>query len=125
LAAIFSVGFYWLNRDQVVLVFVLQFLVSLNAGIIFPLLWPMYADAADFSEWKRGRRSTGLVFSASSMSQKFGWTIGSALAARLRAFYGYDAKLADQSVTTQHGIRIMMSFYPALGALASASFILI
>jgi GPH family glycoside/pentoside/hexuronide:cation symporter len=125
LAAVFSVGFYWLNRDQVVLVFVLQFLVSLNAGIIFPLLWPMYADAADFSEWKRGRRSTGLVFSASSMSQKFGWTIGSALAAWLLAFYGYDAKLDAQGPATQNGIRMMMSFYPAFGALASAGFMLI
>ena len=54
LAAVFSLGFYWLNRDQVVWIFVLQFLVSVNAGIIFPLLWPMYADAADYSEWKRG-----------------------------------------------------------------------
>lgn len=125
LAAIFSVGFYWLNREQVVLVFVLQFLVSINAGIIFPLLWPMYADAADFSEWKRGRRSTGLVFSASSMSQKFGWTIGSALAAWLLGFYGYDAALAAQNGTTQNGIRMMMSFYPAVGALASAAFMLI
>jgi GPH family glycoside/pentoside/hexuronide:cation symporter len=125
LAAIGSVGFYWLNRDQVALVFVLQFLVSINAGIIFPLLWPMYADAADYSEWKRGRRSTGLVFSASSMSQKFGWTLGSALAAWLLAFYGYDATLKSQNASTQGGIRMMMSFYPALGALASAAFMLV
>ncbi|HEX4349367.1 MAG TPA: MFS transporter, partial [Verrucomicrobiae bacterium] len=125
LASIFSVGFYWLNRDQVVLVFVLQFIVSLNAGIIFPLLWPMYADAADYSEWKRGRRSTGLVFSASSMSQKFGWTFGSALAAWLLGFYGYDATQPVQGAATQNGIRVMMSFYPALGALASGAFMLI
>ncbi len=125
LAAVFSVGFYWLQRDQVIWVFVLQFLVSVNAGIIFPLLWPMYADAADFSEWKRGRRSTGLVFSASSMSQKFGWTLGGALALWLLGFYRYDAQLEIQSGTTQHGLRLMMSLYPALGALASAAFILI
>jgi GPH family glycoside/pentoside/hexuronide:cation symporter len=125
LAAVFSFGFYWLNQSQVVVVFVLQFLVSINAGIIFPLLWPMYADAADFSEWKRGRRSTGLVFSASSMSQKFGWTIGGSLAAWLLAYYAFDAKLDLQTNTTQNGIRMMMSFYPALGALASAAFIFI
>jgi glycoside/pentoside/hexuronide:cation symporter, GPH family len=36
----------------------------------------MYADTADYSEWKNGRRATGLVFSAASMSQKFGASIG-------------------------------------------------
>jgi GPH family glycoside/pentoside/hexuronide:cation symporter len=59
------------------------------------------------------------------MSQKFGWTIGGALAAWLLAFYGYDAKLAAQGPATQNGIRMMMSFYPAFGALASAGFMLI
>jgi glycoside/pentoside/hexuronide:cation symporter, GPH family len=124
LAAVFSVGFYWLKTEQVVVVLVLQFLVSINAGIIFPLLWPMYADAADFSEWKQGRRATGLVFSASSMSQKFGWTIGGSLAGLLLSFYGYKANVA-QTETAQTGIRMMMSFYPALGALASAAFIFV
>jgi GPH family glycoside/pentoside/hexuronide:cation symporter len=124
LAAICSVGFYWLNRQQVMMVFVLQFVVSVNAGIIFPLLWPMYADAADFSEWKRNRRATGLVFSASSMSQKFGWTIGGFLAARLLAFYGYKPNV-DQTETAQNGIRMMLSIYPAIGALISAAFMLI
>ncbi len=40
-------------------------------------------------------------------------------------FYGYDAAQAAQSATTQNGIRMMMSFYPAVGALASAAFMLI
>jgi len=35
-------------------------LISINAGIIFPLVWSMYADTADYSEWKNGRRATGL-----------------------------------------------------------------
>ena len=74
-ATVFSIGFYWLDRNSVSLIFVFQFLISMSAGIIFPLVWSMYADAADYSEWKTGRRATGLVFSASSMSQKFGWTL--------------------------------------------------
>lgn len=125
LAAVFSLGFYPLGKDQVVLVFVLQFLVSINAGIIFPLLWPMYADAADYSEWKRGRRATGLVFSASSMSQKFGWTIGGALAGWLLAYFAFNAKADVQTEVTQNGIRLMLSIIPAAGALLSAAFMVI
>jgi GPH family glycoside/pentoside/hexuronide:cation symporter len=107
----------------VAVVFVLQFLVSLNAGMVFPLIWSMYADTADYSEWKTGRRATGLVFSASSMSQKFGWCLGGALAGWLLGFYGFKANV-EQTATAQQGIRMMVSVYPALGALLSAAFML-
>ena len=58
------------------LMFIFQVLISICAGSIFPLLWSMYADCADYSELKTGNRATGLIFSSSSMSQKFGWAIG-------------------------------------------------
>jgi len=123
-ATVFSLGFYWVDREHVAMVFVLQFLVSASAGVVFPLVWSMYADTADYSEWKTGRRATGLVFSASSMSQKFGWTIGGALAGWLLGYYGFKANVA-QSSFTQNGIRMMVSIYPALGALASGAFMLV
>jgi GPH family glycoside/pentoside/hexuronide:cation symporter len=123
-ATVFSFGFYWLDRNSVALVFVFQFLISMSAGIIFPLVWSMYADAADYSEWKTGRRATGLVFSASSMSQKFGWTIGGALAGWLLGYYGFKANVVQAS-DTQTGIRMMLSFYPALGTLVGACFMFV
>jgi GPH family glycoside/pentoside/hexuronide:cation symporter len=123
-ATLFSFGFYWLDRDHIALVFIFQFLVSVSAGVVFPLIWSMYADTADYSEWKTGRRATGLVFSASSMSQKFGWTLGGALAGWLLGYYGFHANV-EQTATTQSGIRMMLSVYPALGALVSAAFMFI
>jgi len=115
-AAVFSIGFYWLDRNSISLIFVFQFLISMSAGIIFPLVWSMYADAADYSEWKTGRRATGLVFSASSMSQKFGWTIGGALAGWLLGYYGFKANVV-QTAEAQTGIKMMLSFFPAIGTL--------
>jgi GPH family glycoside/pentoside/hexuronide:cation symporter len=123
-ASIFSVAFYWLDRNNVALIFVFQFLISINAGIIFPLVWSMYADAADYSEWKTGRRATGLVFSASSMSQKFGWTLGGALAGWLLGYYGFKANVV-QTQEAQTGIRMMLSFFPAIGTLLGAFFMFI
>jgi GPH family glycoside/pentoside/hexuronide:cation symporter len=123
-ATLLSFGFYWLDRDRVWLVFVFQFLISLNAGMVFPLVWSMYADAADYSEWKTGRRATGLVFSASSMSQKFGWCLGGALVGWLLGYYGFQANI-EQTSSAKNGIRMMLSVYPALGALASAALMLI
>lgn len=123
-AAVFSVFFYFIDRSNVTLIFVMQFLISLCAGITFPLLWSMYADAADYSEWKTQRRATGLIFSASSMSQKFGWTIGGALAGWLLGYYGFQANVA-QTETAQNGIRMMLSIFPAIGTVLAAGFMFI
>ncbi|NLU38062.1 MAG: MFS transporter [Bacteroidales bacterium] len=120
-AAVFSSMFYFCNKDNVALVYVLQSVTSFCAGIIFPLLWSMYADTADYSEWKTGRRATGLVFSASSMSQKLGWTLGGSITLWLLGFYGFQANV-EQTPETIEGIKYMLSFFPALGAILSALF---
>lgn len=122
LAAVLSVLFYAFHKTDIVLILVFQCLISICAGCIFPLLWSMYADTADYSEWKRGRRATGLIFSSSSMSQKFGWTIGGATTGWLLGYYGFHAN-ALQSDATQTGIRWMLSMLPAIGAVLSVIFI--
>lgn len=124
LATIFSIYFYFIDRNNTTLIFVMQFLISACAGITFPLIWSMYADAADYSEWKTKRRATGLIFSASSMSQKFGWTIGGSLVGWLLGYYGYEANVA-QTETTLNGIRMMLSFFPAIGTLLGVACMLI
>ena len=120
-AAVLSGLFYLCTREQIMLVYVLQAMVSFCAGIIFPLLWSMYADTADYSEWKTGRRATGLVFSASSMSQKLGWTLGGAITLWLLGFYGFRANV-EQTPETIHGIKYMLSIIPGIGALLSGLF---
>jgi len=125
-AAVFSLFFYNINKDGMVMVFVLQTIISIAAGLVLPLLWSMYADTADFSEWKTGRRATGLVFSASSMSQKFGWAIGGSLVGWLLGYFGFHANA--EGVASEHtlkGLRLMLSVFPAIGAGLSALFMLI
>ena len=122
IASVLSVGFYWLGRGQLTLIFIFQFLISICAGIIFPLLWSMYADIADYSEWRNGRRATGLIFSSSSMSQKFGWTIGGALTGWLLGAFGFKANEV-QADAAQNGILLMLSFLPAIGSVLSIIFI--
>ncbi|MBQ0137313.1 MAG: MFS transporter [Bacteroidales bacterium] len=122
IATILSVIFYWFDADQLVLIFVFQFLISICAGSIFPLLWSMYADCADYSELTTGNRATGLIFSSSSMSQKFGWAIGTAVTGWLLAFFGFEAN-ATQSPETINGIRMFLSILPAIGTLMSVLFI--
>ena len=82
----------------------------------------MYADCTDYSELKTGNRATGLIFSSSSMSQKFGWAIGSALTGWLLAYFGFQANQV-QSAETINGIKLFMSILPAIGTVLSIFFI--
>jgi GPH family glycoside/pentoside/hexuronide:cation symporter len=123
MAAVLSVLFFFSSRDNYFYIYLLQALISFCAGIIFPLMWSMYADAADYSQYKTGRRATGLVFSASSMSQKLGWTLGGSITLWLLAFYGFEANV-QQTPDTIEGIKYMMSFVPAAGALISGVFMI-
>ncbi|SEN85820.1 glycoside/pentoside/hexuronide:cation symporter, GPH family [Flavobacterium sp. CF108] len=122
-ASILSLAFYFFGKEDVLLIMSFQVLISICAGCIFPLIWSMYADSADYSEWKQGRRATGLVFSASSMSQKFGWTIGGAGTGWLLGYYGFQANV-EQTAVTQNGIQLMLSILPAIAAAISVAFIL-
>lgn len=122
LATVLSIVFYWFNKDDLGLIFIFQVLISICAGCIFPLLWSMYADCADYSELMTGNRATGLIFSSSSMSQKFGWAIGSAITGWLLAYFGFQANAA-QSEEAIHGIKMFLSFLPAVGTLLSVVFI--
>ena len=122
IATVLSVLFYWFDKEDLIWMFVFQALISICAGSIFPLLWSMYADCADYSELKTGNRATGLIFSSSSMSQKFGWAIGTAITGSLLGFFGFQAN-AIQSEEAISGIKMFLSFLPAVGTILSVVFI--
>ena len=122
LSAIFSVLLFFIQPHQLGLIFLSNILIGVSAGIVLPLAWSMYADIADYSEWKSGRRATGLIFSSSSMSQKFGWTLGGAITGWLLAAFGFEAN-AIQSEEALLGIRLMISVIAGVGALVSFLFI--
>ena len=103
---------FFVQPDQFALMMVLNIAGSLFAGPTAPLVWAMYADAADYGAWRFGRRTTGLVFSASMFAQKFGLTIGAGLSGWLLSIFGYVANV-DQSDSSLMGIRLLFTLIPA------------
>jgi len=104
---------------------VAQVLISILTGIMSPLVWSMYADVSDYAELKFHTASTGLIFSSSSMAQKFGGAIGGAAVLWLLSGFGYVTDLEqlkagvvqpDEALTV---LRLLMSFIPAVVALSS------
>jgi GPH family glycoside/pentoside/hexuronide:cation symporter len=118
IALICTGSFYFLSPENLTLIFILQLIGSITGGPISALLWVLYADTADYSEWKTGRRATGLVFSASIMSTKIGWAVGSMVAAFILDQTGFVANVV-QNIDVQNGLKAMMSTIPvAVGAIA-------
>jgi len=94
------------------LIFLFQITGSITGGPLSVLIWAMYADTADYAEWKRGRRTTGLVFSASTMSQKFGWAFGAFVSLNLMSQVGFQPNQA-QSAASLQGLIALFSVIPA------------
>ena len=105
---------------------IFQILISILTGIMSPLVWSMYADVSDYAELKFNTASTGLIFSSSSMAQKFGGAIGGAAVLWLLSGFGYitDPEVLAQGPVAQPEsaltcLRWLMSFVPACVALLS------
>jgi GPH family glycoside/pentoside/hexuronide:cation symporter len=90
-------------------------------GVTITLLFAMYTDCAEYGEWKTGKRTSGLIVSASMFSLKFGSAMGSALPGFILAAFGFVANEA-QTPTAMTGIRLMFNVMPAVFFLLSGVF---
>lgn len=114
LTAVFTALFYFPAKDNVGMMFVLNFLKSLAYAPTVPLLWAMIADVADHSEYIHYRRATGFVFSGVVFALKAGLGIGGAVLGFLLSGFGYaSGSGAVQSDTAVHGIILSSSLIPA------------
>jgi GPH family glycoside/pentoside/hexuronide:cation symporter len=105
---------YFAAPTDVTTVFAIHYLVSIPLAAIFPIMGSMFADTADYGEWKFNRRATGLIFAGQTFSQKTGGAIGAALVTEVLALAGYVANTA-QSETSLNGLRHLMTTLPAVG----------
>jgi glycoside/pentoside/hexuronide:cation symporter, GPH family len=113
LSGFFFILLYLPGIEDITLIYTFNILAKMTYAPAVPLLWTMLADTADYSEWKTGRRATGLVFSAATFAQKAGWGIGGALAGWLLAIYKFVPNVA-QSETAITGIKLMISVFPGI-----------
>lgn len=122
--AAITAAFFLLNPDDTIWMFALYIASSFIGGPSPVLLWSMYADTADYSEWRTRRRATGLVFSAATFSQKMGCAVGAAMTGFALEFFQYaepvDGVEQLQAAVTLNGLCMMMSVIPAGFFLAAA-----
>jgi GPH family glycoside/pentoside/hexuronide:cation symporter len=97
-------------------------IISEAAAAIFPtLFFAMLGDAADYSEYKNGRRATGLVYSAGSFSTKFGGGVAGAIIGFVLAAFNYNGQDAVAIQGAVPGIIMLMSWIPSIVAFIGAA----
>ena len=109
---VFTAVFALLPPQAIPLIFASEMLRQFLYGFTIPLLWAMMADVADYSEWKTGRRATGIIFSAIVFGLKAGLGFGGAIAAYVLSMFGYVPN-AVQSANALQGIKLAISLFPA------------
>ena len=82
-------AFFFIPKGQFGLMVAVNMLAQFCAGPTSALTWALYGDVADYGEFKYGRRSTGLIYSASLFSIKTGILIGGFLVPLFLAQFGY------------------------------------
>lgn len=116
--AALSAAYFFVPPDQVWLMFTLQACLGLVLGPKSPLAFSMYADTADYNEWRTGRRATAMTFAAATFSQKLGTALAVAVIGALFTALGYVPN-ATQNAGSSAAIVWLMSLIPAAFALAA------
>lgn len=102
---------YFVEPQQIGAMVGLTVLGAIAYGPTIPVVWSIFADVADFSEWKTGRNATSVVFATICFALKTGLGLGSFLVLQILGSYGYVAGQA-QSAGALHGIQLTASVFP-------------
>ena len=124
LSGILTAGFYWIPQGDITSIFILGCGAEFFAAMMPTLFFTMLGDAADYSEWKNGRRATGLIYSAGTFVQKTGGGFAGALVLVVLASYGYDGMDKNTINAALPGMQLLMSWIPAGFAFAGALLIM-
>jgi Na+/melibiose symporter-like transporter len=77
LSTVTSLLFYVMDPTNCIGMLITQVVCSIVYAPTIPLVWAMFADVADYSEWQTGRRFTGMVFATFGFALKAGLAFGS------------------------------------------------
>jgi Na+/melibiose symporter-like transporter len=125
LSGLLTAAFYWVPKGNISAIFILGCSGEFFAAMMPTLYFTMLGDSADYSEWKNGRRATGLIYSAGTFVQKTGGGFAGALVLVVLAGYGYDGMDKATIEASLPGMQLLMSWIPAVFAFAGAALMIL
>lgn len=123
LGSIFNGAIYFVAPEQVTAMLVLATIGEFFAGMMPVLFFSMLGDTVDYSEWKNGRRATGLIYSAGTFINKTGHGFAGALVLIVLTLYGYDANIQSAIAGAVDGMVLLMTGIPVLIGILGTLFV--
>ncbi|MBO5862887.1 MAG: MFS transporter [Paludibacteraceae bacterium] len=102
------------DKDNITEIFIIGSLSELLSAIPPTLFFTMLADTADYSEYKFGRRATGLIYSACSFVTKFSGALAAFVIGGVLSYFNYDSSMPNTIKEAVPGIIMLMSWLPAI-----------
>jgi GPH family glycoside/pentoside/hexuronide:cation symporter len=110
--AVLSVMMYFLVQPgDMVLAFVLYFLLSLVVDLHAPVFWSAIAETIDYGQVKTGKRVSGFAFGGISVCQKIGMGVAGYMVGILLDYFRYVPNQSQSALALQ-GIALMLSVIP-------------
>lgn len=107
------VMFFAIKPGDVVLAYILYFILSFVVDLHAPVFWSAIAEAVDYGHAESGKRVSGLSFGGISFAQKAGMGIAGAAVGYLLDFFGYIPDVV-QSEKTLLGLALMLTIIPGV-----------
>lgn len=123
ISGLFFMLIYLPGVTDLTTIYVFNIIAKMAYAPAVPLLWTMIADSADYGEWKSGRRSTGLYFSAAVFAQKAGFGIGGFIVGWILSISNFMPNV-EQTETAITGIKLLVSVIPGILYMSCAVFMI-
>lgn len=117
LLVVIGVVMFFVPPTWLAIVFPLYFLVGFFHQMYQPFKWNMMANAADYGEWKFGRRITGLSFSGNLFALKMGMAVAGAFVGFSLGWFDYQAGNPTQTTLATNGIIGLLTIGPSISYL--------
>ena len=105
--------FLVVKPGDLILAYVLYFILSFVVDLHAPVFWSAIAEAVDYGHAESGKRVSGLSFGGISFAQKFGMGIAGAAVGYLLDYFGYIPDTV-QSETALLGLALMLTIIPGV-----------
>ena len=101
-------------KTQLWLIYVAQFVKSTGVIVATGYMWALVPEVISYSEWKTGKRISGVVNALTGIFFKAGFALGGVIPGVVLALTHFDASKAEQSASAQQGILWLVVILPAI-----------